>query len=63
MRVEVMQYYGLIQRFNMWRLKWIDFQDSCCGVVGSSKTVTLRRLQQILKDEKKYSIKLISCKY
>ncbi len=69
MRVEVMQYYGLTQpldqagyyetEHHQQLLKDIKgaIHDgrliAVCGVVGSGKTVTMRRLQQILKDENK----------
>lgn len=69
MRVEVMEHYGLSQpivqagyyetahhkqlikdiRGAIEQGRLVDV----CGVVGSGKTVTLRRLQQLLKEEKK----------
>ncbi|MFD2274288.1 hypothetical protein ACFS07_33385 [Undibacterium arcticum] len=68
MRVEVMEHYGLTQAFSqagyyetehhqqlIKDIKGAIMQGrliAVCGVVGSGKTVTLRRLQQILKEEK-----------
>lgn len=67
MRVDVMAHYGLVQsmsqagyyetRYHQQMLK--DIKGSIlegrliavCGVIGSGKTVTLRRLQQQLRDE------------
>lgn len=72
MRVEVMQYYGLTQPFSQAGYYETDHHKqlikdikgailegrliALCGVVGSGKTVTLRRLQQILKDENRVSV-------
>lgn len=72
MRVEVMQYYGLTQAFSqagyyetahhqqlIKDIKGAVMQGrliAVCGVVGSGKTVTLRRLQQILKEENRVSV-------
>jgi len=72
MRVEVMQYYGLTQPFSQagyfetelhkQLLKDIKgaIQEgrliAVCGVVGSGKTVTMRRLQQQLKEENKVTV-------
>lgn len=64
MRVEVIGHYGLTQpvtqqptlsnlsRISVARLKKVALV-AVCGVVGSGKTVTLRRLQQPLSEEKK----------
>lgn len=67
MRVEVMQYYGLTQALSqagyhetehhqqlIKDIKGAIMQGrliAVCGVLGSGKTVTLRRLRQILKEE------------
>lgn len=72
MRVEVMQHYGLTQSFSQagyfetephkQLLKDIKgaIQEgrliAVCGVVGSGKTVTMRRLQQQLKEENKVTV-------
>lgn len=72
MRVEVMQYYGLTQPFSQAGYYETEHHQqlikdikgailegrliAVCGVVGSGKTVTLRRLQQILKDENRVSV-------
>jgi type II secretory pathway predicted ATPase ExeA len=72
MRVEVMQYFGLTQPLSQagyfeteqhkQLLKDIKgaIQEgkliAVCGVVGSGKTVTMRRLQQQLKDENKITV-------
>jgi type II secretory pathway predicted ATPase ExeA len=72
MRVEVMQYYGLTQPLsqagyyetNHHKQLIKDIKGAIlegrliavCGVVGSGKTVTLRRLQQILKDENRVAV-------
>ena len=72
MRVEVMQYYGLTQALSqagyyetehhqqlIKDIKGAVMQGrliAVCGVVGSGKTVTLRRLQQILKEENRVSV-------
>ena len=69
MRVEVMQHYGLTQPLDqagyyetghhkqlIKDIKGAIHEGrlvAVCGVVGSGKTVTMRRLQQILKDENK----------
>lgn len=68
MRVEVKSYYGLARSFDQTEYyetahhKQLlnDIKDAIgegrmmavCGVVGSGKTVMVRRLQQLLKDEK-----------
>lgn len=68
MRVEVKSYYGLARSFDQTEYyetahhKQLinDIKDAIgegrmmavCGVVGSGKTVMMRRLQQMLKDEK-----------
>jgi type II secretory pathway predicted ATPase ExeA len=67
MRVEVMEYYGLTQPFSqagyyetqqhtqlLKDIKGAILEGrliAVCGVVGSGKTVTMRRLQQQLKEE------------
>jgi len=67
-----MQYYGLTQPFSQAGYYETDHHKqlikdikgailegrliAVCGVVGSGKTVTLRRLQQILKDENRVSV-------
>ncbi|MHB1282043.1 MAG: ExeA family protein, partial [Acidithiobacillus sp.] len=72
MRVEVMQYYGLTQALSqagyyetehhqqlIKDIKGAILQGrlvAVCGVVGSGKTVTLRRLQQILKEENRVTV-------
>lgn len=72
MRVEVMQHYGLTQPLDQAGYYETDHHKqllkdikgaindgrlvAVCGVVGSGKTVTLRRLQQILKDENRISV-------
>ena len=72
MRVEVMQYYGLTQALSqagyhetehhqqlIKDIKGAIMQGrliAVCGVVGSGKTVTLRRLQQILKEENRVTV-------
>jgi type II secretory pathway predicted ATPase ExeA len=72
MRVEVMQHYGLTQPLSQAGYYETDHHKqlikdikgailegrliAVCGVVGSGKTVTLRRLQQILKDENRVSV-------
>jgi len=69
MRVEVMQHYGLTQAFSQAgyyeteHLKQLlkDIKGAIlegrliavCGVVGCGKTVTMRRLQQLLREENK----------
>lgn len=69
MRVEVMEHYGLTQPvtqagyYETAHHKQLikDIRGAIeegrlvavCGVVGSGKTVTLRRLQQLLREEKK----------
>ena len=72
MRVEVMDYYGLVKPLN--RAGYYETQHQgqmlknirgallegrlvvLYGVIGSGKTVTLRRLQQQLKDENKVTV-------
>src|SRR5438046_10728836 len=67
MRVDVMQHYGLTQSLSqagyyetahhqqlMTDMKSAILEGhliALCGVIGSGKTVTLRRLQQQLKDD------------
>lgn len=69
MRVDVMQHYGFTQPLNQagyyetrhHRQLMLDIKSAIleghlialCGVIGSGKTVTLRRLQQQLKEEKR----------
>ena len=72
MRVEVMDYYGLIKPLN--RAGYYETEHhsqlfknirgsilegrivALYGVIGSGKTVTLRRLQQQLKDENRMAV-------
>lgn len=72
MRVEVMQHYGLTQPLSQAGYYETDqhkqlLKDikgailegrliAVCGVVGSGKTVTMRRLQQQLKEENKITV-------
>lgn len=72
MRVEVMQYYELAQPLSQAGYYETEHHKqlikdikgailegrliAVCGVVGSGKTVTLRRLQQILKDENRVAV-------
>ena len=72
MRVEVMQHYGLAQPLDQAGYYETEHHKqlikdikgaihegrlvAVCGVVGSGKTVTMRRLQQILKDENKITV-------
>lgn len=72
MRVEVMQYYGLNRPFNQagyyetahHQALMKDIRGAIhegrlialCGVVGSGKTVMLRRLQRLLEEEKKITV-------
>jgi type II secretory pathway predicted ATPase ExeA len=72
MRVEVMQYYGLTRPFNQagyyetthHQALMKDIRGAInegrlialCGVVGSGKTVMLRRLQRLLEEEKKITV-------
>ena len=72
MRVEVMQYYGLTMPFNQagyyetahHQALMKDIRGAIhegrlialCGVVGSGKTVMLRRLQRLLEEEKKITV-------
>ena len=76
MRVEVMQHYGLTQPlshagyFETSQHKQLlkDIKGAIlegrliavCGVVGSGKTVTMRRLQQQLKEENKVTVSSVS---
>jgi type II secretory pathway predicted ATPase ExeA len=69
MRAEVMDYYGLVKPLNRAGYYETEHQGQLLknirgailegriivlyGVIGSGKTVTLRRLQQQLKDENK----------
>jgi type II secretory pathway predicted ATPase ExeA len=57
MRVEVMQYFGLTQLLK--NIKGAIQEGkliAVCGMVGSGKTVTMRRLRQQLKDENKITV-------
>ena len=72
MRAEVMEYYGLIKPLNragyyetehhrqMLRNVRGAIQEgrivALCGVIGSGKTVTLRRVQEQLRDENKITV-------
>jgi len=72
MRVEVMQHFGLTMPFNQagyyetghHKELMKDIRSAInegrliavCGVVGSGKTVLIRRLQQVLEDEKKVTV-------
>ena len=72
MRVEVMQHYGLTQPLSQAGYYETDLHKrllkdiksaiqegrliAVCGVVGSGKTVTMRRLQQQLKEENKITV-------
>lgn len=72
MRVEVMQYYGLTQPLDQAGYYETEHHKqlikdikgaihegrliAVCGVVGSGKTVTMRRLQQILKEENRVTV-------
>ena len=72
MRVEVMQHYGLAHPLDQAGYYETEHHKqlikdikgaihegrlvAVCGVVGSGKTVTMRRLQQILKDENKITV-------
>lgn len=72
MRVEVMQHFGLTLAFNQAGYYETEHHKelmkdirgaigegrliAVCGVVGSGKTVLLRRLQQALDDEKKVTV-------
>jgi type II secretory pathway predicted ATPase ExeA len=72
MRVEVMQYYGLMRPFSQagyyetahHQALMKDIRGAIhegrlialCGVVGSGKTVMLRRLQRLLEEEKKVTV-------
>lgn len=72
MRVEVMQHYGLTVPLNqaghfeterhqqlMKDIKGAIFKGrliAVCGVIGSGKTLMLRRLQQALEDEKRVTV-------
>jgi type II secretory pathway predicted ATPase ExeA len=72
MRVEVMQYYGLTRPFSQagyyetahHQALMKDIRGAIhegrlialCGVVGSGKTVMLRRLQRLLEEEKKVTV-------
>ena len=72
MRVEVMDYYGLTQPFSQAGYYETEHHQqlikdirgavlqgrliAVCGVVGSGKTVTLRRLQQLLKEENRVAV-------
>jgi type II secretory pathway predicted ATPase ExeA len=72
MRVEVMEYYGLTQPFSqagyyetqqhaqlLKDIKGAILEGrliAVCGVVGSGKTVTMRRLQQQLKEENRITV-------
>lgn len=72
MRVEVMQHYGLTQPLSqagyyetehhqqlLKDIRGAIFEGrliAVCGVVGSGKTVTLRRLQQLLREENRITV-------
>lgn len=72
MRAEVMDYYGLIKPLNRAGYYETEHHGqmlknvrgailegrivALCGVIGSGKTVTLRRLQQQLKEENKITV-------
>lgn len=72
MRAEVMEYYGLTRPLNRAGYYETEHQSqilrnvrgavlegrivALCGVIGSGKTVTLRRLQQQLKDENRITV-------
>jgi type II secretory pathway predicted ATPase ExeA len=72
MRAEVMDYYGLTMPLNRAGYYETEHQGqmlrnvrgailegrivALCGVIGSGKTVTLRRLQQQLKDENRITV-------
>ncbi len=72
MRVEVMQYYWLTQPLSQAGYYETDHHKqlikdikgatlegrliAVCSVVGSGKTVTLRRFQQFLKDENRVAV-------
>jgi type II secretory pathway predicted ATPase ExeA len=72
MRVEVMQHFGLIMAFNQAGYHETEHHKeltrdirsaigegrliAVCGVVGSGKTVLMRRLQQALEEEKKVTV-------
>lgn len=72
MRVEVMEHFGLVTPFNQagyyetghHKDLMKDIRGAInegrliavCGVIGSGKTVLLRRLQQVLEDEKKVTV-------
>lgn len=72
MRVEVMHYYGLTQALSQAGYYETEHHKqlikdikgailegrliAVCGVVGSGKTVTLRRLQQMLRDENRVTV-------
>jgi type II secretory pathway predicted ATPase ExeA len=72
MRAEVMEYYGLIKPLNRAGYYETEHHGqilknvrgailegrivALCGVIGSGKTVTLRRLQQQLKEENKITV-------
>ena len=72
MRVEVMQHYGLTLPLNhagyfetahhqqlIKDIKGAIFEGrliALCGVIGSGKTVMLRRLQQAMEEEKKITV-------
>jgi type II secretory pathway predicted ATPase ExeA len=72
MRVEVMQHFGLRMPLNQARYYETAHHKelmkdirgainegrliAVCGVIGSGKTVLLRRLQEILEDERKITV-------
>jgi type II secretory pathway predicted ATPase ExeA len=72
LRAEVMQHYGLTVPLNqagyfetthhqqlMKDIKGANFEGrliAVCGVIGSGKTMMLRRLQQALEDEKRVTV-------
>ena len=72
MRVEVMEHYGLTVPLNQAGYYQTEHHQelmkdvrgainegrliAVCGLIGSGKTVTLRRLQELLEDEKKITV-------
>jgi type II secretory pathway predicted ATPase ExeA len=72
MRADVMDHYGIVKPFTQsefyetehYRQLFRDIKASIlegrliavCGVVGSGKTVTMRRLQQTLRDENRFVV-------
>ena len=72
MRADVMEHYGILKPFTQseyyetehYRQLFKDIKSSIfegrliavCGVVGSGKTVTMRRMQQALRDENRFVV-------